>query len=358
MSLVRIENMGKASAMKTRTIISLLIYTILGAGTLFGVQDDRPHIGVMLDPQPLPELLVKHLRLAKGEGARVANVVVGGAGDEAGLERDDIIVGFEGVKINGAEMLIEELKKHKIGQEAELEIIHLGQRKFIKLRLGSSADKIKWKYPVEPGAEIQWQPGKVYRLDPGQDDWIEIPFHELMPPPGVFGNGKKDITKLFGECYSFRYSEGGKEYQVTIEGDPRDENTLVTVRIGTEENQVTVKDIDTLPEECRKSAVDAIEKAKKARGHGSLSIQVKPGGTGFSDNPTISDFPWPPSGSNGERLDRIEKRLQQLQQRLEQLESQRHSREDEPREEQLMEKQRDSSNTIGVGIMIEGREKT
>jgi hypothetical protein len=350
--------MEKAGAMKTRTIISLLIYTALGAGTLFGVQDDRPHVGVMLDPQPLPDLLVKHLRLAEGEGTRVANVVVGGAGDEAGLERDDIIVGFEGVKIDGAEMLIEELKKHRIGQEAELEIIHLGQRKVIKLRLGASADKIKWKYPVEPSSEVQWQPGTVYRLDPDEEGWIPIPFDELVPPPGAFGKGKKDITKLFGECYSFRYCEGGKEYQVTIEGDPRDENTVVTVRIGTEENQVTVKEVDTLPEEYRKSAVDALEKAKKARAHGSISIQVKPGGTGLSDTPTISDVPWPPSGSNGERLDRIEKRLQQLQRRLEQLESRRHSRQDETREEQLMEKQRGSSNTIGVGIMIEGREKT
>lgn len=361
--------MEKGNAMRIKVIMSLLIITVLGASTVFCAEDDRPHIGIMLDPEPLPELLIKHLRLEEGEGTRIVNVVIGGAGDKANLQRDDIIIGFEGRKIDGAEMLIDQLRKYEVGQETTLEIIHLGQRKDVKLKLGASVDQIKWKYPVEPNAEMQWKPGNVYRVRPGQGGLTVMPFDRLMPNPQTMTDGgRMDVMKFFGERYSYGYSDGGRELQVNIEGNPEDGDTVVTVRIGNEEHRASVNDINMLPEEYRKSALDALEKAKKGRGFGGVGIHIGEGGTGLSDYPTISDFPWPPSGQNDERLDQLEKRLQQLQDRLERLEKQRHSRGGEPREDQLgqeqieqeklEQKQRGPSNSIGVGVMIEGLGKT
>jgi len=109
----------------------------------------------------------------------------------------------------------------------------------------------------------------------------------------------------------------------------------------------------TLPDKYRKSAVDALEKATKGRGRGSICVQIGPDGTGISSNPTLPDFPWPRLGQDGERFDRLEKRLQQLQDRLERLEKQRQGEEDEPKKEP-----KKSSNAIGVGIVIEPWKKT
>ncbi|UCE47364.1 MAG: PDZ domain-containing protein, partial [Phycisphaerales bacterium] len=70
-------------------------------------EDKRPYIGVLLDEGPLPDLLLKHLRLSPGQGIRIGNVHRGGPADEAGLERDDIIIGLQGEDVTDLEEFIE-----------------------------------------------------------------------------------------------------------------------------------------------------------------------------------------------------------------------------------------------------------
>jgi len=340
--------------LRPRAVISLLAVIVVSVSTVFGAEEIRAHIGIMLDPQPLGDLLVKHLQLRGGEGARITNVVVGSAADNAGLERDDIVLGFEGKKIDEAAELIAELRKCEIGQEATLEIIHLGQRESVIITLGSTGDKIEWKYPGEPYEMEQWQPGRVFRLDPGQDGWIEVPFNELVPKPEMLqSGGGVDVTKFFGERYRFEYSEDGQEYQITIEGDPHEADTIIVVKIGGKERRVNVKDVDKLPEKYRKSAVDALEKSKNGRGRGRATIEILPDGMGFSDNPTISGFPWPNFGPGGERFNLLERQLRQLEKRLEKLERQGSEQKDK-----VEAKPEQSSGVVGTAVVIGRRQRS
>lgn len=356
MRLARRQDVGKDNVMnlRPRAVISLLAVMVVSVSTVFGAEEIRAHIGIMLDPQPLGDLLIKHLQLGEGEGARITNVVVGSAADKAGLERDDIVVGFEGSKIDESAELIEALRKCEIGQEATLEIIHLGRRKSVKMTLGSTGGKIEWKYLWEPYEMEQWQPGRVFRLDPGQDGWIEVPFHELVPKPEMLKNGGElDVTRFFRERYRFEYSEEGQEYQITIEGDPHEEDTIIVVKIGSKERRVSVKDVDELPERYHKSAVDALEKAKKGRGRGRATIEILPGGMGFSDNPTTPGFPWPNLGPDSERFNLLEGRLRQLEDRLEKLERQRNRLEGEVEAESKR-----SSGVVGTAVVIGRRQRS
>ena len=56
-----------------------------------------------LDPEPLPELLVKHLRLEPETGLRVQNVLIGSPADKIGLEQDDLIVALNGKPVRDFE---------------------------------------------------------------------------------------------------------------------------------------------------------------------------------------------------------------------------------------------------------------
>ncbi len=280
--------------------------------------DTRPYMGVWLDTSALPDLLIKHLGLSPDQGIRISNVHRNSSADKAGLERDDIIIGFEGKKVMNSESqeFIDEVRKAGIGTDVTLEIIHLGQRKTIKLRLEPFEGERDFKYTPEPEIFQSWRPGKVFRLKPGDKDWIEI---ELPFP-------EKSL-----EVYAYHHSEDGKEYTITIEGDPNDEDTKVTVQIGDEEYKTTISDIDRLPKTYRDAAREALKNSRKysrqrkqagIRKFSLPPVQLPDELLGrFKDTrrfPVTPDVP--PFVPDDRMLDKIEKQMRKLQERIEELE--------------------------------------
>ena len=164
--------------MKAKNIAAIVMLVLFLAGSGLLAQSDstdvRPYIGVLLDTTPLPDLLVKHLGLSPGQGIRIQNVHRGGPADKAGLERDDIITGFEGEDVVDNEAFVDEIRKAGVGAEVSLEIIHLGQRKTVTLTLEAMEGEFDLKYPLEPEIVQLWRPGKIFQLRPGDENWIEI----------------------------------------------------------------------------------------------------------------------------------------------------------------------------------------
>ena len=79
--------------MKPTQLFSVLIFSgsFLFLADLVQAQDDiekspRPYLGVKLDPNPLPELLVKHLNLDSDRGLLIKNIQRDSPADKAGLE--------------------------------------------------------------------------------------------------------------------------------------------------------------------------------------------------------------------------------------------------------------------------------
>jgi hypothetical protein len=308
--------------MKTKktALISFMVLLFVAAtpSAELKAAETRPYMGVWLDTSPLPDLLIKHLGLSPSQGIRITNVHRDSPADRAGLERDDIIIAFEGNKVLSSESqkFIDKVRKAGIDTEVALEIIHLGERKTLKLRLEPFDGERDFKYPPEPEFVQSWRPGKMFRLKPGDKDWIEIE----LPFVG------KSL-----EVYDYHHLGNGAEYTITIEGDPNDEDTNITLRIGDEEYKSTVDRIDKLPEKYRDAAAEALKNSRKysmqRRQARTRKFSVPPvprpdellkslkDSYRFPVAPEVPPFP-PDEGM----LDKIEKQMRKLQERIEELE--------------------------------------
>jgi hypothetical protein len=309
--------------MRTKNIIVIiaLVLILSGIGLAADTQsnDEHPYIGVMLDPTPLPDLLVKHLNLEPGQGIRIANISRNSPADKAGLERDDIIIGFEGKNVDDNEQFVEDVHKAGIGTEVSLEIIHLGKRKTMTLKLEGIKGDFDLKYPPEPQIEQSWRPGKIFRLRPGDEDWKEV-FRDNIP-----SDFDVNIKKFFNEIYTYKHSDG-EDYTITIEGNPNDVESTITVTVGDNEYKTTLKKLDKLPEKYQKPAEQAIKDARKAAKSRKFYQHFE---TPSFDWPSYfdkmrHDFKAPNMsfGPPDEMFNSIKRQMKELQQRLDKLEKQ------------------------------------
>jgi hypothetical protein len=284
---------------------------------------EHPYIGVMLDPTPLPDLLVKHLNLEPGQGIRIANISRNSPADKAGLERDDIIIGFEGKNVDDQQQFVDDVHKAGIGTEVSLEIIHLGKRKTVTLKLEGIKGDFDLKYPPEPQVEQSWRPGKIFRLRPGDEDWKEV-FRNNMP-----SDFDKNIKKFFNEIYTYKHSNG-EDYTITIEGNPNDVESTITVQAGDNEYKATLKEIDKLPKKYQKPAEQAIKDARKDARSKKFYHNLDPQSFNFGPyfdkiRPDIN-LPPEPLRPGNKMFDKIEKQMKELQQRLDKLEKQQNKK--------------------------------
>lgn len=291
--------------MKAKNVTLMSVVVLLAIATSLCAEsestNERPFMGVWLDTSPLPDLLSKHLSLSFDQGIRISNVHRDSPADRAGLERDDIIIAFEGNKVLSSESqkFIDKVRKVGIGAEVTLGIIHLGQRKTLKLKLEPFEGERDFKYPPEPEIIQSWRPGKMFRLKPGDKNWIEIELPEV---------------------YHYQHSGDGGGYTITIEGDPDDEDTKITLRVGDKEYKTTVRGIDKLPKKYRNIVEEALENSRKYSRRRKHTIKFLP-------SMPLPDEPWkhfrpqvPPLGPDNRMFDKIEKQMRKLQERIEELE--------------------------------------
>jgi len=297
--------------MKAKNFVLISCVVLLSITTAICAEsestDARPYMGVLLDTAPLPDLLIKHLSLSPGQGVRIRNVHSNSPADKAGLERDDIIIGFQGEDVKDYERFVNSVRKAGIGTEVSLEIIHLGKRKTVKFKLEPFKDEFDWKYTLEPEIVQSWRPGKMFRLKPGDKNWIEMKF----PFDG------KSL-----EVYHYQHSGDGGGYTITIEGDQDDEDTKITLRVGDKEYKTTVREIDKLPKKYRNIVEEALENSRKYSRQRKQTRKFS-----FLPSMPLPDEPWkhfrpqvPPFGSDDQMFDKIEKQVRKLQERIEELE--------------------------------------
>ena len=240
--------------MREKTVV-LSCLALLVFGSASYAEGERPYLGLELDAMPLPELLTKHLGLEAGQGIRIVNITVDSPADKAGLERDDLVVAFQGKAVSSPEQIRDPVRELEVGAQVSLDIIHLGQRKNLQLELAPMPAEGKPKYPPEPESVMSWRPGKFFKIGPGGRDWMEVPFDRI--PEFEF-----KMNKLFKEFYTYHHSADGEDYTITIEGNPEDPQSRVTVRSGDTECSTTRDNLEALPEKYRGPAKDALANAR------------------------------------------------------------------------------------------------
>jgi len=298
------------------TVVISLLLTAVGLGAESKTPEGPAWMGVLLDTAPLPDLLNKHLALSPGQGIRIRNVHRGSPADNAGLDRDDIIIGFQGKDVTDRESFVDEVRDSGVGTEISLTIIHLGQRKSVKLKLEPFNGPVDLKYPSEPDAVQSWRPGKIFRFTPEDKQWQEI-LRENMPR-----DFDVSIRRFFDETTTYHHSNG-EEYTITVKGNPDDDDLTVSVRAGPAEYKTTAKEIDRLPEQYRKSAKEAIEDHCR---NSKPEVRTPPPSGGWRSyfdklrsrvNPPDVRRINPPEDK---RFEQMQEQMRQLQERLDKLE--------------------------------------
>jgi len=135
-------------------------------------------IGVRL--APVPEPLAAHLQR---EGLMIANIVIGSPADQAGLERYDVVVSFNGQPIQDLDDLRQAIDQNGAGQTAQLVVIHAGQERSLEItpiqRDPQAVPEFKY---AEPEA-VTDEPRTFFwgnRLRPGPDgQWLLEPFGRM-----------------------------------------------------------------------------------------------------------------------------------------------------------------------------------
>jgi hypothetical protein len=290
---------------------SLAALLLFGSMSLAG--QPRPYIGVSLDAEPLPELLTKHLRLDPGQGVRINNIMIGSPADKAGLERDDLIVGFQGKKVTDRDEFINAVRQMGVGSEVTVEVIHLGERKTVQPKLAEVPETIEWKYPPEPDVVTSWRPGKIFKIGPDGQNMIEIPF-------GQIADGDFDVKNFFKQSYTYHHTTDGDDYTITIEGDPADKDSRVIVHVGDKEYSTSVGDLAALPEKYRGPAKEAVEDARTSL-KADIHIQGFQWPEAFGPEARrklFQSLPRPDMERLSEQKDRALERLQEQMERLQQ----------------------------------------
>ena len=277
--------------------------------------DAKPFIGILIDPQPPSDLFRKHLGLEPGQGLTIGNVMAGSPADQAGLEKDDIVLSFEGQMVSDYDRFVRAIHDHRINDVVKMEVLHLGKKRRIEIRLAPRGDG-EWKYG-DPQAQVapipQLPQGMVPFGDP--DRWRE--FYRLMPP-GRQGPSRQHFE--LRQHYHYRIkTDDGQDLEVTIEGDPGDPQTPVKIETQAQTIDTTVQDMDQIPEKLQAPVKQLLDQAQTDDDFS------KPGGSfpwDQLDPRQLPSMPWHHDQWDGrpwpdlDRCDDFDKRLRELERLL------------------------------------------
>lgn len=101
-----------------------------------------PWIGVYT--QEIDEDLSDAFNLDQDKGIVVVDVVDDSPAEEAGLKRKDVIVEFNGVKVDGSEPLADLVRDTKIGDKVDVVVMRKGQKKTLTVEIGERPSS-KWR---------------------------------------------------------------------------------------------------------------------------------------------------------------------------------------------------------------------
>ncbi|MBN1436922.1 MAG: PDZ domain-containing protein [Sedimentisphaerales bacterium] len=272
-------------------------------------------VGVQLGP--VPELLNKHLQLQPGGAILIHNILVGSPADDAGLEKDDIIVALNEEPISNYSLFVADIQRIGAGHEITLDIIHNGERERVALTLAGVSEataNLRWRHNTGP---IETAAPRTFRMQPGSGHWQEV--------PPVTSNIEEMTNWLANRHNMIHRNQNWTLHSVTVivNGDPDDNDTPIIIHTDQGTQRTTIGQIDDLPEDLREPVRDAIETSRYSSFRGGQFHFRVPG-------PIVPDgavLQIPQVEGEGDSAttaeqERLQERLERLQERIEALESQ------------------------------------
>ena len=125
----------------------------------------RSYIGVQI--QPVNDTAAKALDLKSRNGALVANVIDDGPADNAGIETGDVIVEFDGIKIQSVDHLRNNVSSSKPDKYYNLSLIRNGKKKSFRVKLAKmpSDDQLAMSTQSESASELGIEVSSLNRMN-------------------------------------------------------------------------------------------------------------------------------------------------------------------------------------------------
>jgi serine protease Do len=160
------------------------------------------YLGVDID-EITPER-VKALNLKEERGVEITMVDQDAPAAKAGLKEHDVVVEFNGQRVEGSEQFVRYIHETPAGRTVTLGIIRGGQSMTLKATLGSRMEKIKKQYSYKMAP----MPRVVVPQPPIPDVDVEIPAIDVMVPSTSTGIALDNLTPQLAQYFGVKQGQG------------------------------------------------------------------------------------------------------------------------------------------------------
>lgn len=147
---------------------------------------------------------MKELRLKEEMGAEIKSVMPGSPAEEAGLEKEDVILEFQGERVAGAAQLTRLVRETPPGRTVTLDVSRGGSVRSVKVKVTeqehSDHNRIVKRIEI-PSIDIP--PIEIPEID-----MPEIPMFEGIPSSFRLGVSVEDLTGQLGEYFGVKNGDG------------------------------------------------------------------------------------------------------------------------------------------------------
>jgi len=148
-------NIGIGFAIPVNKANEILAKLIAGKKILHG------WLGVTI--QDLNEGLAEYLDIPDQKGAVVLNVLADSPAERAGLEEGDVIIKFEGKKVDDVRSLLREVAKKEVGDTVRIQVIRDKESQNLRLKIGERPKDIE---ETIRSADLSWRGMDVAEITP------------------------------------------------------------------------------------------------------------------------------------------------------------------------------------------------
>ncbi|MCK5124797.1 MAG: PDZ domain-containing protein [candidate division Zixibacteria bacterium] len=184
--------------MKMKTYIPLtilllfsLVFAVSGDLAAKKNKSNNPYIGVYA--QPLDEDIIEAFNLEADEGIIIVDIMDDSPADEAGLQREDIIILFNGEKVDGSTPLKDFVNDTKVGDDVKIIFVREGKQKDATIVIGG-----------HPRAEEK----QIWVKKSGGPQGYTRTWTHSAGTSGYIGIGIQDLNDQLGQYFGVKDGEG------------------------------------------------------------------------------------------------------------------------------------------------------
>ncbi len=176
------------------TGLLVVVFMAFGVSSAKKYEGSTPWIGVYT--QEIDKDISEAFNLDQDEGIVVVDVVDDSPAYEAGLKRKDVIIEFNGKKVDGSEPLADLVRETKVGDKVDIVVMRKGEKKTLTLEIGERPQS-KWR-----------DKDRQYNRQFMVDNLLKNNLALAIGHRGYMGVGILDLNEQLGDYFGVKDGDG------------------------------------------------------------------------------------------------------------------------------------------------------